>query len=90
MNKSNILLVTEQDEIEKIILTKIVLLRCSDSISTCSYRYYKKALENSTYSVVILHENETEESTIKAIKTIKEISKTLIQFNDHCKGLKIS
>ncbi len=73
MNKSNILLVTEQDEIEKIILTKLVLLRCSDSISTCSYRDYKKALENSTYSVVILHENETEESTIKAIKTIKEI-----------------
>ena len=63
------------EETAKDILEKLVLLRDSDRITICNTKNIKKALTNSLYSIVILHEIESDdELTLKYISTIKEIA----------------
>lgn len=73
INSNNILLITESEDIAKNILQKLVLLRENDSITVCEYKNLKKILDNSIYSVIILHETGDNDSTIKIINNIKEI-----------------
>lgn len=73
IDSNNILLITDYNEIEKTILEKLVLLRSNDCISVCNTKNAKKVLEKSLYYVVILHESEDKNSTIKMIRQIKEM-----------------
>ena len=72
-DNSNILLVTDFEEIAKTMLEKLILLRSTDCITVCNNKNLKKTLENSVFSVVILHENEDIDFTLKQIRNIKEI-----------------
>src|SRR5574344_1681683 len=60
VDNNNILLVTDYEDIAKLVLEKLVLLRENDGITVCNSKNLKKQLENSLCSVVILHENEVE------------------------------
>lgn len=71
-DNNNILLVTDYENIAKEILEKLVLLRETDCITICNTRSIKKALTNSLYSIVILHEADSTEATLKLITNIKE------------------
>ena len=85
IDSNNILLITDYEEVATSILKKLVLLRKNDNISVTNIKNLKKTLENSLYCVVILHETEDENTTIKAIKNIKEIkpdSEILLLLND--------
>lgn len=73
IDSNNILLITDYNEITKTILEKLVLLRSNDCISVCNTKNAKKVLEKSLYYVVILHESEDKNSTIKMIRHIKEM-----------------
>lgn len=67
----NILLITEDENVAESILSKLVLLRESDSIAVCDYKTGIKALENSCVSIVILHEKQDNEQTLNYINAIK-------------------
>lgn len=71
MIDDNILLVTDEDEVAENVLSKLILLRESDSIAVCDYKTAKKTLENPSVSIVIVHEKQDREKTINLIKTIK-------------------
>lgn len=71
MIDDNILLVTENDDIAETVLSKLVLLRESDSIAVCDYKMARKTLEKPSVSIVILHERENKEKTLKFIESIK-------------------
>jgi len=73
IDNNNILLVTDSNDVAKLITDKLVLLRKNDCITICDYSNIKKALNKSLYCVVILHQSETEEETIKAIENIKNL-----------------
>lgn len=75
IDSNNILLVTDYEEVAKTIIKKLVLLRNNDNITVCSRKNAKKILEKSLHCVVILHESEDENSTLKMISNIKEIKK---------------
>lgn len=82
---NNILLITDYENSAKIILEKLILLRGSDSITVCSTKNYKKTLTNSVYSIVILHETDSEDFTIKLLNNIKETkidTEILLLLND--------
>ena len=72
MDNNNILLITDYEDIAKSVLEKLVLLRENDQITVCNVKNTRKALLNSLYSIVILHETDEPEYTIKLISTIKE------------------
>ena len=72
-DNNNILLITDYEEIAKLVLEKLILLRDNDKITACNSQKIKKTLENSLCCIVILHENsENPNVTIKLISTIKE------------------
>lgn len=72
-DNNNILLITDYEEIAKLVLEKLILLRDNDRITACNSQKIKKTLENSLCCIVILHENsENPNVTIKLISTIKE------------------
>ena len=72
-DNNNILLITDYEEIAKLVLEKLILLRDNDRITVCNSQKIKKTLENSLCCIVILHENsENPNVTIKLISTIKE------------------
>ncbi len=70
MIDDNILLVTENEEVAESVLSKLVLLRESDSIAVCDYKMAKKMLENPTVSIVLVHENGDKEKTLKFLNSI--------------------
>ncbi len=70
MIDDNILLITENDDAAEKVLSKLVLLRESDSIAVCDYKMARKLLENPTVSIVIVHENGDREKTLKFINSI--------------------
>lgn len=70
---NNILLITDYEDIAKLMLEKLVLLRENDRITVCNSKEAKRMLEKSLFYVVMLHEiTEDKEATLKLIKTIKE------------------
>lgn len=71
MIDDNILLITDNDEVSESVLSKLVLLRDSDSIAVCDYKSAKKTLENPSVSIVIVHEKDDKEKTLNLIKSIK-------------------
>lgn len=71
MIDDNILLITDNDEVSECVLSKLVLLRDSDSIAVCDYKSAKKTLENPSVSIVIVHEKDDKEKTLNLIKSIK-------------------
>lgn len=70
---NNILLITNSDDVSKLVLSKLVLLRFNDKISVCDTQNYKSIITNSMYNVVIIHECETVSETLKLISNIKNI-----------------
>lgn len=74
----NILLITEDENVAENILSKLVLLRESDSVAVCDYKTSLKALKNSCVSVVILHEKADKEQTLNYINAIKSDSYEII------------
>lgn len=78
MIDDNILLITDDEEAEEKVLSKLVLLRESDSIAVSDYKNAKKLLKNPGISIVILHECEDKEKTLKLIKSIKSADYEII------------
>lgn len=72
MINNNILLITDENEISDLLLSKLILLRENDKVEVCELKDYKKILEKSVFPVVILHEADKPEYTFKIIKNIKE------------------
>lgn len=73
VENSNILLISEEDDVTELILKKLVLLRDNDKIKTSDYKEAKKILQNSLCYVVLLYISENEqEQVIKLINSIKE------------------
>ena len=75
IDNNNILLITDFDEIAKNLLQKLILLRENDSITVTNTKNLKKTLENSIYNVILLHQLEDNNATLKLINNIKEIKK---------------
>lgn len=73
IDSNNIILITDNDDVAKIVTDKLVLLRDNDKISVCNYSGAKKVLSNSLYKVAILHECETKDLTIKLLTGIKSV-----------------
>lgn len=73
---NNILLITDDENISDKITKKLVLLRYCDKITVTGTAEYRKALESSDYSIVILHEADDKNKTLKIIKNITEIKKS--------------
>ncbi|MBQ8459075.1 hypothetical protein IJ541_03110 [bacterium] len=73
IDSNNILLITDSEDVAKNVTEKLVLLRNNDSITVSEVKNYKKTLENSLYCVVLLHEDEDSNVTLKIINNIKEI-----------------
>ena len=87
---NNILLITDYEEIAKLILENLVLLRENHSITVCNTKAAKKILEDSMYYVVILHELDNEDSTIKLINNLKAQKadcEILLLLNSHNKNM---
>lgn len=73
IDNNNILLITDYEDIAKVMLQKLILLREKDSITICNSRNAKKNIENSLCCVAIVHEiTDNQDATIRLIKTIKE------------------
>ena len=68
---NNILLITDNEDVAKLVTEKLVLLRENDKISVTNTSNVKKILSNSLYKIVILHEDEDNETTLKLISQIK-------------------
>lgn len=78
IDNNNILLITDYEDIAKVMLQKLILLREKDSITICNSRNAKKNIENSLCCVAIVHEiTDNQEATIRLIKTIKESKKDI-------------
>lgn len=71
MIDDNILLITDEEDVAANVLSKLVLLRESDSIAVSDYKIARKTLENSSVSIVIVHQKDDKEKTLNFIKTIK-------------------
>lgn len=71
MIDDNILLITDNEDVAEKVLSKLVLLRESDSVAVCDYKMARKLLENPSVSVVIVHATENDEKTLKFIDSIK-------------------
>lgn len=78
MIEDNILLITDDDEVAESILSKLVLLRESDSIAVCNYEMSRNILKNSGVSIVIIHEHKDKKNTFDLIKDIKSSDYDLI------------
>ncbi len=74
IDNNSIVLITDNDNMAKSVLEKLVLLRKNDHIRTCSYNNIKNALKDSLYSLAILIEDEDENSTLKLINHIKQVN----------------
>ena len=70
MIDDNILLITDNEEIINNVLSKLILLRESDSIAVSDYKMARKILENSGVSIVLVHQKEDPEKTLNFIKSI--------------------
>ncbi len=71
MIDDNILLITDDEAVAEIVLSKLVLLRESDSIAVADYKIAKRLLETPNVSIVIVHEYFDREKTINFIRNIK-------------------
>ncbi len=78
MIDDNILLVTDDEDAAEKVLSKLVLLRESDSIAVCDYKMAKRILEQPSVSIVLVHENESREKTLKLIQAIKSAEYEII------------
>lgn len=78
MIDDNILLVTDNEDAAEKVLSKLVLLRESDSIAVCDYKMAKRILEQPSVSIVLVHENESREKTLKLIQAIKSAEYEII------------
>ena len=84
MIDDNILLVTDDEDVAEAVLSKLVLLRESDSIAVCDYKMAKKLLENPSVSIVIVHENKDKEKTLSFLNTIISPEyETILLVNDY-------
>ena len=75
MNYNNILLITDNKDIQKLVSRKLILLRENDKISISTFKEAKKNIENSNHSVIIIHNDRDDNSILKLIKFIKETKK---------------
>ncbi|MBE7710264.1 MAG: hypothetical protein E7Z93_07455 [Cyanobacteria bacterium SIG32] len=82
MIDDNILLVTENENVAENVLSKLVLLRESDSIAVCDYKMALKTLQMPSVSIVIVHERENNEKTLKFIEAIKSTEYEIILLVD--------
>ncbi|MBQ8167931.1 hypothetical protein IJZ97_00745 [bacterium] len=71
MIDDNILLITDSEDVAESLLSKLVLLRESDSIAVCDYKMARKILEVPSVSIVIVHVKSDKEKTLKFIESIK-------------------
>ncbi len=78
MIDENILLVTDDEDVAETVLSKLVLLRESDSIAVCDYKMAKRILENPSVSIVLVHECENKDKTLKLIQSIKSAEYEII------------
>ena len=84
MIDDNILLVTDDEDVAEAVLSKLVLLRESDSIAVCDYKMAKKLLENPSVSIVLVHENKDKEKTLSFLNTIISPEyETILLVNDY-------
>lgn len=82
MIDDNILLVTDSEDVAESVLSKLVLLRESDSIAVCDYKMARKALEIPSVSIVIVHAKEDKDKTVKFIESIKSTDYEIILLVD--------
>lgn len=84
MIDSNILLITDDENVVNNVLSKLILLRENDKILVSDYKNSEKFLKHSDASVVILHKKEDDETTIKFIESIKSYDYEIVMLVDDC------
>ena len=71
MIEDNIILVTDNEYVTESVLSKLVLLRESDSIGVCSFDLAKKVLKTSRAAIVIVHAAHEDDAFLNFITSIK-------------------
>ena len=71
MIEDNILLITDSEYVTDTVLSKLVLLRESDSIGVCGFDLAKKVLKSSRAAIVIVHAAKEDEAFLNFITSIK-------------------
>ncbi len=90
MTNNNILLITDYDDVANAVINKLILLRGNDKITVCDSSNAKKIIETDMYDIAILHQSEDANSTIKMLKTLKELKtdiEIIMLFNSKDKDL---
>ena len=71
MVEDNIILVTDSEYVTETVLSKLVLLRESDSIGVCGFDLAKKVLKTSRAAIVIVHAAHEDDAFLNFITSIK-------------------
>ena len=71
-DKNSILLISDDDNLSKIIEAKLIFLRATDSIVLSNYQNAIQNLELYYSDVVLIHENSIQSKTIDLIKKLRE------------------
>jgi hypothetical protein len=90
IDSHNILLITDSEDIANLVEEKLVLLRGNDRISVCHSADAKRTMSDSLYNIILLHELESEEATLKLVNNIKSVknnSEILLLLNKENKNL---
>jgi len=90
MANNNILLITNYDDVANSVINKLVLLRTNDKITVCDSINAKKLIETNMFDIAILHQAENASSTLKMLKTLKELKtdiEIIMLFNSKDKNL---
>ena len=77
-DKNSILLISDDDDLSKVIESKLIFLRANDSIVLSGY---KDAISNLKYvnsDIVLIHENNSQQVTLDLIKKIRELKNVSI------------
>lgn len=77
-DKNSILLISDDDDLSKVIESKLIFLRANDSIVLSGY---KDAISNLKYvnsDIVLIHENNSQQATLDLIKKIREFENVCI------------
>ena len=77
-DKNSILLISDDDDLSKVIESKLIFLRANDSIVLSGY---KDAISNLKYvnsDIVLIHENNSQQVTLDLIKKIRELKNVCI------------
>ena len=77
-DKNSILLISDDEDLSKVIESKLIFLRTNDSIVVSEYKDAISNLKYANADVVLIHENNFQQATLDLIKKIREFENVCI------------